>query len=252
MKLETGYIVVGERTPKADGLIGDFEYAFAGTGFSNSSGLLSVRQSRYFLSYDSKNLHFAVQSEIASDTASRDSERVEVFIGSVNGSSADSHFIFTPSGAGTISGNTWTLEAAIPFAVLGVETTPEKHDWRINIARVSASPEETTAIAPPLGGLSDRGPRVRLHLRPDAPDIQINGLFDLSRYVSAAQIAARPKDPRSEIACVLITDSSKAYGLRTSIHTLFSQGKDTPLKPRGEALLDFALNEIRIEEKNRR
>ncbi len=268
--MDAGQITVGRKTPVLDGEVDDGEYAFAGTGFSDLRGMLSPRQSRYFLGYDREHLYVAVSSVIdparaagpAGDPAR--SERVEVFVspgGRVH------HFVFTPEGGFAMSpdgtrwqraefgvksavhDHAWVVEASIPFAALGAQGAPDGELWRINVGRVFTGPDETTSAAPVVGTLADASKFLTLAFQPDAPAVQITGLVDLAGDKVAMDLGATSGNPNATITAVVISDTTRMYGLRTTSHTLFSGGKPTPFRPGGQPLQDFALSQVRITEK---
>ena len=278
VEMEAGLLTVGEKTPALDGRIADFEYALTDTGLSsfNKPGFKS--QSRYGLSYDRSNLYVAVRSELdpapAAQPAARDgdfaaSERVEFFLIPKDESKTLYHFACLPNGGiydaknddkrwnadnvritNAISSNAWTIEAAIPFADLGMQNAPDGQSWRINIARVFTAPEETTSLAPAKGGLDDRSQFIALVFRPDAPSIRNASWSDLVKKQTAQDVSVQSKNDRSEIKCVFISDNTKAYGLRTYTVPLFSKGKSTPYQSSVGRTdqQDFYLNESRIVE----
>lgn len=269
---DAGLITVGRRTPQVDGRVHDFEYSFTGTGFSDpETGMLSLRQSRYHLSYDRVNLYFALQSELDSQTAVN-GERAELLIRPQRGAGTTRHLVFTPDGtarevktdgteaarsemtvkSASVDG-TWTLEATIPFRALGVEAAPDNQDWRINIGRVLTTPPAVTSVAPVAGTLSDLGNFMTLAFRPDAPDTRIAGLCDLVNHRSAIDFSAQPRDPATDVNAILTTDTTLSYGLRTRSHSLYANGKPTPFRapkpPRKPwKLKEFCLTDLKIEQ----
>ncbi|NOZ22911.1 MAG: hypothetical protein GXP25_17680, partial [Planctomycetes bacterium] len=275
---DAGRITIGERTPKIDGQIRDFEYSFTGAGFSNvETGMVSLRQSRYHLSYDRRNLYFALQSPVdsaaATKTVNADGGRAELFVRPQGAGETVRHFLFTPDGIvreaktdgarpvrsevavrNVIAGGAWTLEAAIPLKLLGAESAPANQHWRINIGRVFTSPPAATSVAPAAGTLSDCSNFMTLVFRADAPAVRIAGLYDMANHCSALDISAQPRHTDTEIRLIATSDTTRAYGLRTRTHTLFSSGKSRPFRapkpPRKTwPLKDFALDDLRIEEK---
>ncbi|MFA7158196.1 MAG: glycoside hydrolase domain-containing protein [Kiritimatiellia bacterium] len=276
VEIETGMLTIGEKTPALDGRIDDFEYALADMGLSSQSD--PQPKGIYSLSYDRSNLYFAVRSGLGRSNAApamaRDgdfasSERVEIFLDPKAETKPLYRFVLLPEGgiydskngdkdwnsgnarvSNSVASNLWTVEAAIPFADLGISNVPDGNDWRFNIARVFTSPEETVSLAPVKGSLEDRSSFITLVFRPDAPRIRIAGWSDLEKKQTARNVSVQTGNDRSEIKFVSISDTTKPYGLRTTSYSLFANGKSTPYQSpvwrTGQQ--DFALSESRILE----
>lgn len=279
LQMDSGHITVGRVAPRLDGKIDDFEYAFGGTGFSDLHGMVSVKQCRYFFSYDDDCLYFAATSPLglaAVEQSSRPADaaisgnRFELLLVPKELGDALRHLVFTPGGAGfelhtekqlarlatvqiesTVSDDGWTLEAAIPWTVFGATTAPDGREWRFNVGRAFAQPAETISVAPVVGRLDDRSKFMGLRFEADAPLIQIAGLFDLIGHRAAYDLNVRANEPTAEIAYVSISDTTGPYGLRLFERPLYAEGHSRPLRapapPRpGWLLPDFALHEARI------
>jgi hypothetical protein len=289
VEIEAGLLTVGEKTPVINGRIDDFEYAFTDTAEFSTFNKISVKpegnslkksnekpQHCYGLSYDRSNFYVAVRTEFdqASVAQTGDgnvslSERVELFLSSVNSKKKLYHFAFTPSGGvyadkngdnqwirkkmqveNVLSSGVWTLEAAIPFAELGINAAPDGQSWRINICRVYTSTGKISSLAPVKGTLDDRNNFVTLVFRPDAPSIRIANWSDSVKKQAAEDLSVQTKNDRSEIKFENISDTTKAYGMKSRSASLFFNGKATPHKTLWEGALapDFAIGESRIVE----
>ena len=279
LPVNTGLITIGIKTPRLDGKINDFEYSFTGTGFSGLDGFLSMMQSNFFLSYDQDNLYFGFKSKLKSDNGisagkyAANDNRIELLIQTDAKAKTIRRFIFTPDGkvfqekdcsgkpvpanlpvkSGLTHGN-WTLEAAVPFKLLGVKSAPTTKGWRINTARIFPGPNGVTSAAQVVGKLTDLSNFINLHFRPDAPQLRIAGLYDMINYCNASDISVKPKRPNSEIEAVMISNTTRSYGLQTRTYRVFSKGKSRPLvapklPQKVWKLHDFALNEVKIVEK---
>lgn len=269
VRKDVGLINIGSKTPKLDGTIGDFEYSFAGTGFSNpKTGMISLKQSHYFLSYDKDNFYLGFKSALSEKAKKDDGDRVELFLD--DGGEKPSRLTFATDGTVNVAGgavttdgitsksvvkdDAWTLEAAIPFKALGADSAPVGEDWRINVGAVFTDPPVVTSAAPVIGDLSDSGDFITLAFRENVPSIRIAGLFDLEKHESVSDISVEPGKPNADIVMIHTKDTTYKYGLRTFTHPLHVDGKSTPfrapLPPRKPwKLPDFALNDIKIVEK---
>lgn len=273
VRKDAGLITIGTKTPTLDGVIKGYEYSFAGTGFSNpSTGLISHRQSRYFLSYDRNSLYVGLTSKLSTpknaengaDSASK--ARMELFVEPPD--QPVRRFVLTPDGAvaektsagekqsvdgvkveSAVSDGTWTIEAAIPFKTFGAGSAPNDRRWRVNIGRVFASPTETTSVAPVVGKLSDAGNFMTLAFRPNAPSIRIADMYDLNRDLAAYDIGVESKNPDAKIVWTHTSDMTYKHGMKTLSRTLFDDGKSTPfIAPPSWKLHDFALTNMKIIE----
>ena len=259
---DAGLITVGKKTPTLDGAIGDSEYSFTGSGFSNvKTGMLSLRQSRYALSYDRSHLYFALQSELAPG-ASADREQAAVFVRAGGMDAPLRQFRFTPDGTmlpeglvkSVVADGIWTLEAAVPLSQLrDAPGDPSGEDWRINITRQFSNPPALTSAAPIAGNPGAHGNLMRLALRGGAPAIHIASLYDLENYRSSADVSVIPANPDTTIQWITTTDTTEKYGVHTHSHPLVSKGRlspfQAPLPPEPPlALQEFALNDLSIEE----
>lgn len=257
VELDTGLLTVGERTPVLDGRIADFEYSLTNRGFY-SLGKAGVRpQSTCALSYDRTNLYLAVESELGPTLAAA-AERVELFLCTGDAARTCHHYVFTPADGPPVGGTrvqstvlnkVWTLEAAIPFADLGLERAPDGQQWRVNLGRVFTAPEEITSLAPVKGSLDDRSQFVTLAFRPDAPAIRIASWRDLVAMKCASDVSVQSTHDRSTIRLESVTDTTTPYGLRTRSIPLFAEGKATPFRsPVWAISADFLVSESRIVE----
>jgi hypothetical protein len=275
---DPGLVTLGEGTPVIDGKAGDFEHSFSGCGFFNLSGRLSARQSRYLLSYDRNNLYFGLVSELENGKkisgGPEGAERAELLVITDAEPKNLRRFVFTPDGGvfekngkngewtpvrmtvkNTVAGGKWTLEAALPFADFGVKGAPDGKTWRFNIGRIFSSPAEISSAAPVAGRLDDRSHFINLNFRPDAPRIQLAGLVNVKDNYSTLDLSAKASNPASEIALLSISDSKRSYGEKTTVRTLWANGKSTPWKaplpPSKElwTLRDFEAARIRVTEK---
>jgi len=272
VELDSGKITIGKRTPAQDGRIDDFEYAFDSTGLARAGESVSVERSRYALSYDDANLYLAFLTPLlpagGDDVLSR--ERIELFLCPPDPPKSTIHLVFAPSGklTGTRDGeaswrgdgvrihNTaadgvWRVETAIPFPALGGAGAPHGQDWRMNLARVYAAPEETVSLAPTAGAVGDRSRFITLAFRPAPLAIRIADWADALQKRHASDVSVRGADSQSAIRCEIITNTTKPYGLKTRSYPLFANGESTPWKSpawRTGVGADFSLNETRIVE----
>lgn len=270
---DAGLITIGEKTPTLDGEFGDAEYSFIGSGFSNvETGMLSLRQSRYGLSYDRENFYFALQSDLAPG-ASVDHEEAALSVRPGGIEEPQHHFLFSPDGGirhrredGTetilpadlfrsrVADGIWTLEAAIPISQLtGAPSVAAGADWRINLTRLFSDPPVLTSAAPVAGNPAALGNLMKLALRSGAPSIRIASLYDLENYRSSANVNVTPTDPEVTIEWITTTDTTEKYGLQSHSHTLFGEGRARPFRapqpPQPPILLqEFALNDVWIDE----
>lgn len=276
--LDAGHVTVGRGTPRLDGRVDAFEYPFLGTGFNDLRGMAAQPQGVYALGYDAASLYVAMRTAIqdrstGNDEQARDDNRIELFLSPAPGHEPLRHLVFTPEGTVRAGGHEtgtspadavrveqsladgdWTLEAAIPFAALGLEGPPEGRTWRFNLARGFAD-GATVSVAPVIATSADRAKFMELRFRADAPSVQFAGLYDMQACQSALDVAARADAPDVTLEYVGVGDNinNPAYGLNTHRHLLFAEGRETPLRaPRPPAtpwqLPAYMLHETRLVE----
>ena len=264
VELDAGLITIGERTPKHDGRIEDFEYAFDSTGLAASEESISVERSRYALSYDRTNLYVAVLSRLDSPKRSAGpSGRVELLLCPGQATKRMRRFVFTPVGGlagrrdsdavrvqNTVTKATWLLEAAIPFAALGHDGAPTGQKWRMNLVRDHTSTKETVSLAPVIGPVDDRSHFVTLAFRAESPSIRIANWRDKARKRCGSDVSVQRAGSRSDLRLDIVSNTTEKYGLKSRSYPLFSQGKPTPYRSPAwrTGLRDFSLNETRIVE----
>jgi len=168
---------LGQKTPEVDGVFGKDEYPLSGIGFRGMrTKNFSPLPTEWGVSYDSKYLYVVVSSPCRSDMPAKhtrrdgniwEDESVEIHLQPQADGRPDFHFIINPAGgiydaknrksAWNISGlqlknvqknGKWTLEAAIPFAGLGVSDPRPGNVWKINLCRSYKSNGTSTSLAP--------------------------------------------------------------------------------------------------------
>ncbi len=270
----SGLIVLGERTPTQSGRIEEDSYAFDSTGLAAPGQLkVSPETSRVALSYDREALYLAVLTErpskgsAAAPEAQRQ-DRVELYLSPAPGQMWA--MAFAPDGMATgpgvehdpiqpetvrirnsLANDLWLIEAAIPFAALGLPAPPDGATWRFNLLRRYGESGEVVHWAPVAGSAANRAHFAALTFEPDAPAISIGYWTD--REAGRLGQAVRVCDAASSatIQAEFISDTTEAYGIRSRSETLFDKGQATPYRSPAWQLgagADFSLNEFRIVE----
>lgn len=256
VELASDVIVLGEKTPKLDDRIDDFEYAFdTCVGLTPKGMSFSMEQIRLALSYDESNLYVAAKSNLkrTAEGKSQDKdgeastlERVDLFLRPDGKKTTMYKFAFDPTGkvtavkegdpawkAGDIQienadGNgTWLFEAAIPFSSFGLDGPPNGRQWRANVVCEYAQPAREVSLAPVVGSVDDVSHFIALSFRPDAPAIRVADWKDENKRKSGEDVSVYGADDQADIRYEVVSDTTKHYGLKSRSHTLFANGKST-------------------------
>ena len=200
-------ITLGRSPAAVDGQIRQGEYAFASTGFYNILGRYANTQSKYFLSYDDKNLYVGMSSPVPdeglkSDAAVRDSavwedDSIEIYINPEINKGISYHFIFNSKGVlydamndnavwnapdfpvvNKINDKNWIFEAAIPLDILGLKN-PVNKSCLINICRSFAKYKKWTCSSPCRGSYNDVKSFSEITFSPKSFQLDIESLGEL-------------------------------------------------------------------------
>ena len=261
---DTGLIVLGEHTPTQAGRIADDDYAFDATALETPGQIeVSLETSRVALSYDRESLYLGVLTPLDASASDAD-ERVVLYLSPEPGRmlalsvSADGT-ISDPLDSGlamdalrlrqTHAGGSWLVEAAIPFAALGLDRAPDGETWRFNLVRRHAALDETVELAFTAGCERNRAHFFALRFDPDAPRLQIEHWRDARQFGRNARV--RDAAPDTMVQAEYISDTTEQYGLRSLFEPLFADGRETPYRSpswRRSNGADFVLSESRIVE----
>ena len=209
LQAQSQTIAIAKRSPVIDGVVNKFEYAFGGTGFFNLTGkVYSEMQSRYYLSYDDKNLYIAVitptgqkmltEKQMRDDSLWED-DSVEIYLVPGSGAKDRYQFIFNSKGvfydskngdvlwnikalqiASKVKENQWILEIGLPLDEM---SNIKSDSWKINICRSFKGNEVNTTLAPCNMAYSDAENFVNLKLTEDIPFIDIGSIGNLNSSI---------------------------------------------------------------------
>lgn len=238
VKRPAGKLTVGQQTPRLDGAIKNDDYSFRATGFSTgTNGRLAIRQAYYALSYDDEQLYLGVDMPESAEGAtlylkpSLDGplQQVQVLPGGTI-ANAEGQPIEAAEAIENVMEGRRVIEAAIPYAAVGMDGPPDHQDWRFNLTIQLTEPEQVIAAAPSLGDPTLNPNMMELAFRPDAPTISLSELYDLTTLTNRIDLVVKSDNPTDSLQYVNITDTTMKYGLRTFSRTLFEDGAPTPLR----------------------
>jgi len=233
------FLQLGEKTASPDGRIAPDEYVFSGSGFLDLEGFVSARQGGYALSYDRTNFYMAFLGEAPSVTACQTgaaADRVEFYLNPNPESGAWRRLTCTPDNvvqgfaAGSnawdyavvktvscITGGVWIVEAAIPFAALGLPAAPDGRQWLVNIGRTFSAPAGVISAFPVAGRLDDMTHFGAVSFDPRAPSLRITELFAAG---ATGLVSAASSDGRRIEGAFSSWSSVTDYGMRHKNFTL--------------------------------
>lgn len=190
---------VSERTPVPDGIVREFEYAFSGSGFRNlSTRKYALRQSRFFLAKDQRNLYVAMVGagkNLKADNTQRDGalwedDSIEVHFAAPNGGASKYQFIFNSrdvfydakddhpewnaEGVRSVSrveNGIWTIEMVFPLSNFAKE---DLKNIRMNLCRAYRDTAENTTLGPCVGRFADSMNFAEVRFNPGYPAVHLS------------------------------------------------------------------------------
>ena len=231
-----GLVTVARCSPAVDGVVGEDEYSFLGTGFHTPEGLLSETQFFYSLGYDEHQLYIAVHGPQNGKIEPR------LLVAGEDGQSRELRFEpqsepenTKPNpgqGAGAkwksqSDAGQWLFEAAIPFPAIGFPQPPTH--FRMTLGLVFGG--QTVSSAPVVGRLDDLSHFSEIRLRPEAATLKMKGLVDRKEMATAFDLRATGGPGMSVEGGLVIREIGLAYGNTSRPVRLLAGGKSTPYFP---------------------